>query len=53
MAEDVEEELAADAGLDNDNKVDKQVENALAAATAVEKVVAVGLPRLATAALLA
>lgn len=49
--EDVEEELAAaDAGSDDDNEVDPQVENALAAATAVEEVVAAGSPRSVTAA---
>ena len=40
--EDVEEQ-AADAGSDDDNEVDGQVENALAAATAVEHA-AVGSP---------
>ncbi|KAF2633484.1 hypothetical protein BU25DRAFT_329187 [Macroventuria anomochaeta] len=50
--EDVVEESAADAGLDDDNEVDEQVENALAAATAVGEVTA-GSPGSATAASLA
>ncbi|KAF3031950.1 hypothetical protein E8E12_000701 [Didymella heteroderae] len=52
--EDVEEELAAaDAGSDDDSEVDTQVQNASAAATAVEEIVAAGSPGSVTAASLA